>query len=37
MKSQTYDIFLHKHSSYIAASPDGIATCRWHGKTLIEL
>ena len=31
-------MFLHKNYSYIAASPDdGIANCKCHGKTLIEI
>ena len=31
------DIFLHKNYSYITALPDGIANCKYHGKTLIEI
>ena len=28
---------LYNNSFYIAASPDGIATCKCHGKILIEI
>ena len=34
MKIQTCDIFLYNNPSYIA---DGIATCKYHGKILIEI
>ena len=36
LKIQNCGIFLHKNYSYIAA-PDGIANCKCHGKTLIEI
>ena len=34
---QNCGIFLHKNHSYIAASSDGIANCKCHGKTLIGI
>ena len=37
MKIQTCGIFLYNNPSFIAASLDGIATCKCHGKTLIEI
>ena len=36
-KIQNCGIFLHKNHSYIAASPDGIANCKCHGKTVTEI
>ena len=36
MKIQTCGIFLYDNPSYTAGSPDGTATCKGHGKILIE-
>ena len=37
LKIQNCGVFLHKNHSYIVTSPDGIANCKCHGKTLIEI
>ena len=37
MKIQTCGIFLYNNPSYIASSTDCIATCKCHGKILIEI
>ena len=36
-KAQKSGIFLEKTRSYIAASPDGLASCKCQGKSLIEI
>ena len=37
LKIQNCGILLYKNYSHFAASPDGIANCKCHGKTLIEI
>ena len=37
MKIQACGIFLYNNPSFIAASLDGIATCKCPGKILIEI
>ena len=37
LKIENCDVFLHENNSYIAASPNGIANCKCHGKTLIQI
>ena len=36
-KAEICGTFLGKINSYTAASPDGIVTCKCHGKGLIEM
>ena len=36
-KAEKCGTFLGKIKSYTAASPDGIVTCKCHGKGLIEM
>ena len=36
-KAEKSGIFLEKTHSYITASPDGLTSCKCHGKSLIEI
>ena len=36
-KAEKCGMFLLKFYSYVAASPDGIVTCKCHGKSIIEI
>ena len=36
-KAEKSGIFLEKTRSYITASPDGLTSCKCHGKSLIEI